>query len=276
MTGALFSLMSMAISGRELSAELGTFEILFIRSVIGLIIICLLLTIYGWDQVKTRQFGWHMIRNVTHFGGQYGWFYGIAIIPLAEVFAIEFTVPLWTGILAVLLLGEQMTRPRALAIVLGIAGVLIILRPGFAVINMASFIVLLSALGYAVSHTLTRKLAFTDTPLAILFYMIIIQLPLGLLPALNQWVTPSAAMWPWLVLVGLSGLSTHFCISKAMQHADATVVVPMDFLRLPLIAVVGYLFYQEPISAYVLLGGIVMFTGNSINLYSEQRKRVRS
>lgn len=135
MSGALVSFMAMAIAGRELSTELTTFQILFFRSAVGLAAIVPLLQVTGWAQVKTGVFGTHVIRNVTHFGGQYGWFYGIALIPLTEVFAIEFTVPIWTAILATIILRERMSRPRVLAILIGFAGILVILRPGIAIVS---------------------------------------------------------------------------------------------------------------------------------------------
>lgn len=272
MSGALFSFMTMAVGARELSGALGTFEILFFRSAIGLIAVSLLLSRSGWHQIATSKLGVHIVRNTAHFGGQFGWFYGIALIPLAEVFAIEFTVPVWTAIMAAVLLGERITRPRVIAVVLGVIGVWMILRPGTAVVNPAALAVLLGALGYALSHTLTKKLAATDTPLAILFYMTVIQLPLGLIPALTHWVAPPANAWPWLAAVGLAALSAHYCMTRAFRLADATVVVPMDFLRLPLAAVIGYLFYAEAIEWWVLAGAVVIFAGSLINIRAEHQR----
>ena len=276
MTGALFSFLAMAVGARELSAELGTFEILFFRSAIGLALVLVLLPRRGGRQLFSRRIGLHALRNLAHFAGQFAWFYGIALIPLAEVFAIEFTVPIWTAILSVVLLGERLSGPRVIAIALGVAGALIILRPGVAVINPASLVVLLGAFGYALSHTWTRRLALSDTPLTILFYMTVIQLPLGLVPALGEWVTPSPAAWPWLLVVGLTGLSAHYCMTRALALADATVVVPMDFLRLPLIAVIGFAVYAEPLDGYVLAGATVMFVGNFVNVRAEKLRLTRA
>ena len=274
MTGTLISFMAMAIGGRELSAELNTFQILFFRSLIGLVVIGLLLRPTGWRRLQTGCFRLHAARNIAHFGGQFGWFYGLATLSLAEVFAIEFTVPVWTAILATLLLGERLSRPRVTAIALGIAGMLIILRPGGAVFQPAALAVLGGALGYALSHTLTRKLAQIDPPLTIIFYMTAIQLPLGLVPSLAGWVTPSPMMWPWLLTVGLSALTAHYYMARALKLADATVVVPMDFMRLPLIAMVGLTVYGEQPDVLVLVGAVVMLAGNLINIRAEQVKTV--
>jgi drug/metabolite transporter (DMT)-like permease len=271
MCGALVSFMAMAIGGRELSSELTTFQILFFRSLVGLVFVAALLQRSGWRQVKTGAFGTHLLRNLTHFGGQYGWFYGLALIPLVEVFAIEFTVPIWTAILATVILGEQMSQLRALAVALGFVGVLVILRPGLAVVSPAALAVLGGAAGYAISHVLTKRLSSTDTPLAILFYMTMVQLPLGLVPSLPGWVWPSAALWPWVGVVAVTALSAHYCMARAFQLTDATVVVPMDFLRLPLIAVVGFVFYGEALKIWVLVGAVIVFARTWLNLKSAQR-----
>lgn len=272
MSGALLSFMAMAVGGRELSAHLSTFQILFFRSLVGLVVISLLLSRAGWGQITSRPLGLHVLRNLAHFGGQFGWFYGLAFIPLAEVFAIEFTAPIWTAIWAALLLGERITWPRIVAVGLGIVGLLIILRPGSQGVHPAALAVLAGAVCFAFSHTLTRRLALTDTPLAILFYMTVIQLPLGLLPSLASWTTPAPALWPWLLVVGLSALSAHYCMAHALALAPATVVVPMDFLRLPLIAVVGALVYGESLEWAVLAGAAVMLLGNWINISAERRR----
>jgi drug/metabolite transporter (DMT)-like permease len=272
MSGTLVSFMGMAIGGRQLADQLTTFQILFFRSLIGLFIIIFLLWRSNWQQIISRKFKTHALRNIAHFGGQFGWFYGIAFIPLAEVFALEFTVPVWTALLATLLLGERITRARGIAVIFGVLGVILILRPGLAVVNPASLAVLGGAFGYALSHTLTRKLAQVDTPLTILFYMTLLQLPLGLVTSIPNWSLPSAVMWPWIFVVGVTGLSGHYCMARALAIADAIVVVPLDFLRLPLIATVGALIYQEPLDWLVLVGGGVMFAGNLINIRAENRK----
>ncbi len=271
MSGTLASFAAMAVGGRELSGHMTTFQILFFRSLVGLLIIGFFLGRSNWRQIFTKLIKIHILRNFAHFGGQFGWFYGIALIPLAEVFALEFTVPVWTAVLATVLLGERITRPRIAAIAFGLMGVVLILRPGLAVINPASLAVLGGALGYALSHTLTRKLAQVDTPLTILFYMTLIQLPLGLATSILDWSAPSMTMWPWIIVVGVAALSGHYCMARALAIADAIVVVPLDFLRLPLIAGVGAIFYSEPLDWLVLVGGGVMFTGNLINIRAEKK-----
>jgi len=272
MAGTLFSFAAMAVGGRELSRELSTFQILFFRSLTGLIIVMACMFKTGRGSLRSSMIPLHFLRNIAHFGGQFGWFFGIAAIPLAEVFAIEFTVPVWTALLAALLLKERLTRARIIAICLGLTGMLIILRPGSAIVHPAAIAVLLGAICYALSHTLTRKLAQADAPLTILFYMTLFQLPMGAIPAAAGWVSPSPILWPWIVVVGVTALSGHFCMAKALKLADAAVVVPMDFLRLPLIALVGWLFYNEVIDIFVFTGALLMLAGNLVSIQTEKKR----
>ena len=269
MGGAIVSFMVMAVGARELSSELGTFEILFVRSVIGLLVLALLLGRRGWHQLATASFGLHFVRNLAHFAGQFGWFYGFAFIPLAAVVAIEITTPIWTALFAAILLGERITAARCGAICLGFAGVLIILRPGLAVVDPAAMAVLLGAVGFGLSITLTKKLAARDAPVAIVFYMALIQLPLGLVPATFNWVNPSPAHWPWLIAVGITALTAHYCMVRALAVADATVVIPMDCLRLPLISLLGLLLYNERIEWFLVAGAVLILAGNLVNVRAE-------
>ena len=169
MLGALLCLCGMAIAGRELSVELNAFQITFIRSVFCLAALLLLLRVIGFSRVRSSQKKMHVARNVIHFGGQTGWLYGIAILPLAEVFAIEFTAPIWTAILATVILGERLSRYRMLAIVLGFAGIVVILRPGIAAIQPAALVVLFAAVCFASTYVFTRHMSTSETPLTVIF-----------------------------------------------------------------------------------------------------------
>ncbi len=274
MIGALFSFMAMAISGRELSQELSTFEILFFRSLVGLLIVSAILCKFGWGQVRTTRPVLQVVRNLAHFVGQYGWFYGIALLPLAQVFAIEFTLPMWAALIAPFLLAEKLTPVRIATIVIGFSGILVLLRPGIVPFNLAIVAVFIAAIGYALSHVMTKMLLRTDTPLSVLFFMTVVQIPLGLIPSVYDWVTPSLYLWPWLIVVGVTALSAHYCMSRAFILADALVVIPIDFLRMPLIALVGYLFYNEAVDAFVLLGAFIIVGGNLFGVIKEVKKEI--
>ena len=267
---ALASFSFMAVAAKELSVSLGTAQILFFRSVIGLLLILAVVSVRGAGNLKTCCFNRHLTRNLAHFIGQYGWIYGLGFIPLAQVFALEFTVPIWTAIAATLLLNEAMTKARVISVALGLVGVMIILRPTMLIIHPAALAVLVSAMAFGLSHTLTRSLVQQDAPLAIIFYMCLIQLPIALALSLAHWQMPVGSAWLWLLLIGSTAMSAHYSVSKALSYADAMVVIPMDFLRLPLIMLVGFFFYRETLDGFLLLGAALMLLGNYWSLKRER------
>jgi drug/metabolite transporter (DMT)-like permease len=274
MVGALVSFSIMAVSVRELLHSMGSFEILFIRSFMSLLFLLFLLPSRGLAALRTRHLGLHVLRNVFHFGGQYAWVYAISLLPLATVFAIEFTMPVWAAVLAMIFLGERLNQGRAVMLALGIVGVFVMLRPGVAAIQPAALVMLLGAFAYASTMVATKRLSGRDSAFAILFYMAVIQLPLGLVPALPQWVWPGMRDLPWVIAIGAVGLSAHYCMTRAFRIADAMVVVPIDFLRLPLIAVVGMLFYNEPLELSIMLGAGVIFSGTFYSIRRESMGRL--
>lgn len=271
MMGALASFCLMAIGARELSGELSTFQVLFFRSVIGLV--CILLVVFFSRNAltfRTQKLGLHIFRNSFHFAGQYGWFVGITLLPLAEVFALEFTVPIWTLIIAAIFIGEKVTWNKVVSVGFGVAGVLVIVQPGRAIVDSASFIVLAAAICYAISHTTTKFLSLTEPPTTIIFYMCLIQLPIGLLFSIRHWMWPADDQWLWLFVIGVTALSAHYCMAKALQLAEVTKVVTLDFLRLPLISLVGVLLYAEKFDISLMIGGALMLIGNLIYIMSRR------
>ena len=277
MTGVIASLSLMAVAGRALAPELDTFEMMFYRSVLS---IGLVLAVGGalgrLGEIDTRSFGLHVVRNGFHFAGQNLWFFSLAFIPLAQVVALEFTSPLWVILLAPLILGERITRTRALAAALGFAGILIVARPGFTEINIGVLAAAASAIGFAGNILFTKRLTRTATITSILVWMAAMQAAMGLAAA--GWdgdiAWPSAAAWPWLALIGVAGLTAHLCLTNALVVAPAAVVVPFDFLRLPVMAVVGMALYAEPLDLFVFLGATVIFAANVLNLRKEARLTV--
>lgn len=272
MSGAVLSFSAMAVAARELLQHMGPFQILFVRSAIMLAIVLVVIAQAEGAVTSTRRLPLHALRNVVHFGGQYCWVYAIGVLPLATVFAIEFTMPVWTAILAALILGERLTPNRIAMLALGLVGVLIILRPGFGLFHTGALVALLASLFYAGNMIATKRLTATDSPLAILFWMSVIQTPLSLLTALPQWVSPPAADLPWMFVMGLGSYTAHYCMTRAFKLADATVVVPIDFTRLPLIAVVGAVFYAEAFDPWIILGAGIIFAGTYYSLRLETRR----
>lgn len=266
MGATLATFLMMAIAGRELSAEIGPAQIVAYRNIICLLSLVAILAHIGWRNARTAKPWRHVVRGAIHFAAQFGWFYAIARIPIAEVFAIEFTTPIWTALLAVMFLGERLNAARIGAIVLGFAGVLVILRPGAAIVQPAALAALAAALGYALTYAITKDLVATDRPVTILLWMNAVQLPLALAVGAPSWVTPSQALWPWIAAIGFTGLASHYCLSRAFEYGDATVVAPIDFLRLPLAAGVAWLMYGEQVGPALFVGAAMIFGGVWLNL----------
>ncbi len=272
MSGTVLSFCAMAIAARELLRHVGTFEILFFRTGVALLIVLAAALRTGTATLKTRRIGLHLWRNLFHLGGQASWVYALGALPLAMVFAIEFTAPIWTALLAALMLGERMNRGRAVMLALGFAGVLVILRPGVAIVQPAALVMLFGSLCFAVQMIGTKRLSSTDSPMAVLFWMSMIQTPVCLAAALPGWVAPALQDLPWIVAIGTGSFTAHYCLTRAMKLADASVVVPVDFFRLPLIAVVGAVFYAEPFDPAVILGAVLIFAGTWYSLSREHRR----
>jgi drug/metabolite transporter (DMT)-like permease len=266
MGGALVGLILLGLAGRELSREIGPAETVVFRSGVAVVLFIPYLLVAGWRRVATSQLRWHAFRSTTHFCGQWCWFYAIGLIPLAEVFAIEFTSPIWTALFAATFLRERITALRALAITLCFVGVLVVIRPGLVEVHDATLVALLAAVCTAANYTITRSMTRTEPVVAIVFYMNLLQLPMGLALCWNEWITPSPGLWPWAVIVGVSGMAAHFCIARALVTADAALVAPLDFLRVPLIALVAYLVYDEALNPFVGLGAAIILAGNWLNL----------
>jgi len=271
MGGAVLSFSTMAIAARELLAHMGAFQVLFLRSVVMLAIVLVIVAQAKDAVTSTRRLPLHVFRNVIHLGGQYCWVFAIGVLPLATVFAIEFTMPVWTAVLAFIFLGERLTRPRVFMLVLGVAGVVIILRPGFGFFHLGALVALGASFLYAGNMIATKELSGTDSPLAVLFWMSVVQTPLSLAAAIPGWVAPPASQLPWMILIGVGSYTAHYSMTRAFKLADATVAVPIDFVRLPLIAVVGALFYNEAFDPLIIVGAAVIFAGTYYSLSRERR-----
>jgi drug/metabolite transporter (DMT)-like permease len=205
---------------------------------------------------------------VIHFAGQNLWFYALTVLPLAQVFALEFTSPLWVILLAPLFVGERLTARALLAGVVGFAGVLIVARPDFGNLHPGLVAAALCAICFAVTSLVTKRLTRTQPVVAILFWLNAFQL---LLSALitgwdGQFPVPTTALAPWLLLIGVTGLAAHWCLTSALDAAPASVVMPLDFARLPVIAVVGWAAYGEPLDPLVFAGAGLILVGNLMTL----------
>ena len=276
MVGAIVSFSSMAVAGRAVSAELDTFDIMTYRSVVGIAVLWTFLTLSGaWGQVSRRWLGVHAVRNLAHFTGQNLWFYAVTVAPLAQVFALEFTSPVWVVLLSPLVLGERLTRVRLVSVLVGFAGVLMVAKPTPDALSPGVVAAASSAIFFALSVMFTRRLTRTESVLCIMFWLTLMQAVLGVVAGAwdGHMAWPSAQAWPWLVLIGCAGLLAHYCLTSALAIAPATVVVPIDFVRLPAIALVGMWVYGEALDAWVLVGALVIFAANYVNIWAESKPR---
>lgn len=276
MLGAIFSFTAMAVAGRELGARFDTFEIMLFRSAFGFVIVLILARAFGTlNQIGRAALGLHMIRNAFHFIGQNLWFFAVTAIPLAQVFALEFTTPLWVIVLSLFFLGEKLNLVRGLAAVMGFIGILIVARPGaMGELNAGILAAGGCAIFFALTYVCTKRLTATQSLTAIMFYLTSLQLVFGLITAGydGDITLPGGADLPWMLLVAVCGLLAHTCITKALTLAPAAVVAPVDFARLPIIALVGVALYSEALDPWVFVGAAIIFAGNYLNIWSETRK----
>ena len=276
MIGAMFSFSLMAVSGRELATSLNTFEIMLFRSIIGFLIV----VVIGYFartlvEIKRGRLGLHLFRNLAHFSGQNLWFLAVASIPFSQLFALEFSTPVWVALLAPLFLGEVLTKQRVLAVILGFAGVLIVARPDINQFDFAIVAAVACAICFAGSMMATKSLTSDQSITCILFWLTLMQLAMGLVATVftGTITFPEGINIFWIVIVGIGGLTAHFCITNALALAPAIVVIPLDFMRLPLISVIGFLAYGEAFELPILVGAGVIFIAILLNLKAEKQRQ---
>jgi drug/metabolite transporter (DMT)-like permease len=274
MLGAVVSFSAMALAGRAVSVDLDTFVIMTYRSLVGVVVIATMIFASGGvRRIQTDRFGLHLIRKVCHFTGQNLWFYALTLIPLAQLFALEFTTPLWVLILSPLLLSERLTRVRILVALIGFLGVLIVTRPMMGSISAGTLTAASSAIFFAGSILFTRKLTADQTTLTILTWLVGLQAVFGIICAGidGDIAAPSLAMTPFIIIIGFVGLLAHACLVQALSLAPVMLVVPIDFLRLPLIAVLAMILFGEHLDPWVFVGAAIIFGANYTNIWAETR-----
>ena len=272
MLGAIFSFSLMAIAGRELGGELDSFEIMLRRSIFGIFIILALAMCFGTiNQIKFTDLKLHTIRNISHFFGQTLWYFALTQVTLAQLFAFEFTAPLWVALFAPLFLKERFTKQKFFVICIGFTGILIIARPGAGSLSTGMMTAIFCAIGFAGSLLATKLLTKKHTVTCILFWLTIIQFFISFIFAgIDRNITiPTSTCLHWVSIISIGGLTAHLCITTALTLAPANIAAPLEFLRLPLIAVVGYFVYAEALSIFVLLGAILIVVANIANIKNQ-------
>jgi len=263
MLGFIVNISIMAISIRELSFKYSSFEIQNFRNIFSIIVIFIILMVTKHTQLNTFQLKNNFIRNIFHFIGQSAWTWGLTVLPLAIVFSLEFTMPIWAVIIAIVVLKEKITLNKIFFLIIGLIGTLIIFMPDTKYIGFYNIIVLCSAITYAIAHNFTKKLTRTDSILSILFFMSIIQLPFSLIGSFIIGNIHYNIMMeiPLIILLTITSLLAHYSLSSALKYSDASVVLPIDYIRLPLIVFIGWYYYDEIISTNVVIGSILIIFG---------------
>jgi drug/metabolite transporter (DMT)-like permease len=264
---------AMMILVKALSAEYTSFQILFIRTLFGLAILTPILWRNGFSTLKTRRLPLHMSRAVFAYFGMLGLFIGLGSIPIAEVVSLSFTQPIFIFLLAAILLGEKLNARRVIAILGGFAGVLILLRPGFTEVGFGAAVVLGGAIAYAFSNVCIKKLMTTENVTSTTVWVNILMCPLAGIPAAFYWVTPTLPDLALLAGVGLTGTAGIWFISRAYATAEMSAVVPFDFLRLPIVAAAGWIWFGEITDIWTIAGAAVIFASTYALARSEARSR---
>jgi len=265
MIASTASFSAMIIAVRFLSDTIPPFEQVLLRSLIGLAITLPTLIGVAGQALKTfrpnRLGGLYAMRAFCTFTGVSAWFFAIAAMPLAEAVALHFTLPVFGLILSSLILREHVTHHRWVTVGIGFLGVLIILRPGIAVFDYMALAVFLSAIGYAGGDICTKMLSRTEPSRLIVLNLNIWLIVFAAIPSAMDWYTPTLADLPMILVMGVTAWAAHMCLAQAMKCADASIVIPMEFIRLPITAFSAYFFFAEVPGIWAMIGAAVIFFG---------------
>lgn len=268
---AAFSFACGAALIRHVSQTYHPFEVAFFRNVFGLMFMLPWLLRSGLGALKTKRIGMLTLRAIVALGAMLSWFSALSLMPLGEAIALNFVTPIFATILAALILHEIVRLRRWTAVAIGFLGMLIILRPGVAVIDPAAFLVLLTAACFAASSIIVKILSRTESPNAIVTWMVIYLVPISLIPALFVWETPSLEMMPWLVAVGAATTMGHVGLTRAYNASDASYVQPFQYSMLPFAAVIGYFAFAEVPDLWTWIGAGIIAASS---LYIARRETV--
>ena len=249
---------------RHLSVSFTAFEVVFYRQVFGSLFMLPWLARAGLGALRTKRIGLYCGRTLAGYTGMVAWYYAITLILLADASALQFTLPLFSVIFAVAYLKEIAGPARWLATVVGFAGALVIIRPGFAEVNLGAFLALASAALYAAGNIATKALSRTEATEPIVFYSFVLHLPIAALPMLFVGTWPQLADLPWILAFGLVSVAAQWTMTLAFRAADASLLAPVDFLRLTFIAMIGFVFYAEIPEIWTWLGAAIIFAATYV------------
>ena len=265
-----------SISGgmvRELAGQLPTVELVFFRNLIAVIVLVPILRRQGVGLPAKSQIPLYALRVAFAFGAMVLLFYALARMPIADVYALQYTIPLFTILLAVIVLKQHADIHSWAACFVGFAGTLIVMRPGIIEITLASVAALSTALMHAGSNTTIKMLARHDNPEAITMWTNLGMLPLALIPTLFLWVTPTAAQWPLVIGIGVISSIGGYCFTRSVSAADARIVQPFQFSRMIFAAAIGWIMFSELPDVWTWVGAAVIFSASYYIVYREGRAR---
>jgi drug/metabolite transporter (DMT)-like permease len=257
---------------RHLSSQLHPFEIAFFRNLFGLMALVPLLLRGGRISLVSHQPRLQLLRGLLGVTAMLSWFYALSVVPLAEATTISFTSVIFASLGAGIFLREPMRLRRWIAVCIGFSGVLIMLRPGFQSVDGGMLIALFASVCWGVAVVVVKQLSGTDSVVSIVAWMGIMLSVLSLPPALWVWQWPTPTQLAWLVLVGTLATAGHLMATRALQLADTTAVLPLDFMRLVWAGVIGYLVFSELPDFYTWLGGGTIVASASYILYRESAR----
>lgn len=269
-TAASFAVLMVAI--RQLSHTFHTIEIVFVRALVGVCLMMPMVVRSGPAVLKTRRLPLHGLRTFFAFMAMLTFYYALAYISVAQATALTFLIPVFTAIVAAVVLKERVDGPRWIAVVVGFVGAIAIVRPGFIAITFPTLMALASCLAYAGAWSTVKLLSRTEAASVTVFYMNVIMVPLTLAPSLFVWVTPRWSDLPMLLAMAVSGWSAHFCQARSFGAADASAVMPFDFLRLPFGAILAFLLFGEISDLWTWVGAVIIFAGTYYATWRETRR----
>lgn len=270
----LLAAMGYIITGalvKHLAGRYSVFEVAFFRSAFAVILLAPMIYRIGLGGFRTQKFPLHVLRAVMGYLGIMCWFYGVSRIPLSDYYALQFTTPLFTIAGAVLVLGERSSVRHWLAVFVGFGGALVILRPGFNEVGLGGLAAIAAAVSFAAVNNTIRFISRTDSTAVIVVYANLMIILISAVPAVPGWVTPSWVDLLWMAAVGLFGTIAQYSITRAVSVAEARVVQPFDFARLPFAALVGYLVFAELPDGWTWIGAVIIFAAGYYVLQLERR-----
>lgn len=258
---------------RHLSAELDSFEIVFFRNFIGLLVMTPWLMRFGFGALRTNRLSALVGRSIIGFISMLLWFWSLGHLQLDHAVSLSFTAPLFATVAAAVILKERLRLRRMVALAIGFGGVLVILRPGAVLFEVASLAAIASSAFMALSIVLVKSLTDTELPGTLVFYQVLLITPVSFVPAVFVWQWPSAEAWVWLILLGTFASVGHYLFTRAFAMAEATALMPFDYVRLPMVAFIGYMAFGERPDLWTWLGAAIILASSVYVAHREAMAR---